>query len=68
MVHVKVTWPPLRTAARSAAFSGKLSEGGRGAPGMPHPASSAAANAATAIFAARAAGSHLSALLIAISV
>jgi hypothetical protein len=62
VVHVKVTWSPLRTAARSVAFSGRLREGGRGAPGMPHPASSAAAaKATTAIFAVRAALPHLSA-------
>jgi hypothetical protein len=69
IVQVKVTSFPLRTAARSVALSGRSSEGGWGAPGMPHPASNAAAvSAAIAIIAVCSARPRLSALLIAFSV
>ena len=37
MVQVSETSLPLRTAERSATRSGRSSEGGWGAPGVPHP-------------------------------
>jgi hypothetical protein len=52
---------PVRAAARSATGSGKLSEGGSGAPGMPQPVAKRAA-------ADRAAHPHLDAGFIALPV
>jgi len=37
LVQVSVTVFPARTAVRSPTGSGKLSDGGWGAPGVPHP-------------------------------
>ncbi len=37
MVQVRDTWFPTRVAERSVTRSGRLSDGGCGAPGVPHP-------------------------------
>jgi len=37
IVQVRVTWLPDRVAERSPTGSGKFSDGGCGAPGVPHP-------------------------------
>lgn len=52
MVQVSATWGPVRSAERSATGTGRLSDGGRGAPGMPQPPS-ATADANAAVNAAR---------------
>ena len=38
MVQASATWGPVRTAERSVTGTGRSREGGRGAPGIPHPA------------------------------
>jgi len=43
MVQLRATWPPVRTAERSLTGTGRLNEGGNGAPGMPQPARADAA-------------------------
>jgi hypothetical protein len=39
MVQARETWFPVRDAVRLVTGSGNLSEGGMGAPGVPHPVS-----------------------------
>src|ERR1700723_196984 len=40
-VHVRITRSPARVADRSVTVWGKFSDGGCGAPGVPHPAAPA---------------------------
>jgi hypothetical protein len=49
MVQASATLSPERRAERLATRFGRLSEGGCGAPGIPHPATSNAAEREAAI-------------------
>jgi hypothetical protein len=48
IVHVSVTLSPFRVADKSPTGSARFSDGGCGAPGVPHPESSAQSTTASA--------------------